>query len=184
MIELSAPVRRVVAIGLLVLALLLAGTLVVAPLVSATVRAIDRLADARFALARLNTLARDGATLPVDLRAREQTVDALLLTAVSEQDAQIALQTAIRAAARATGITLERLTAQPTTADGPVRRLSVDVVATAPERSVLSMIQGVEQARPPMFFARWQATAAEAPDRPMRLEATIVAFWTSDRTPG
>jgi hypothetical protein len=175
MTALSPAVSRLAAVGLLILLFLVTVRLVVVPLVTRAQLASTSLADARFALARLEAIAAvqpeaEAGPAPVDVLAR------LLLTEPTVQAALARLQTETSARITGAGMRVSAMQALPAETRGPVAVLRLAVVAEGPERAVISALAALEKPPPPLFLTRSRITAVAG--SPTRLEIEVSGFWS------
>lgn len=165
---LSPQVRRILAVGLAVLLLLLGGSLI-AKLANATGEALDDLEDARFRSARLTALSQRpptaaGTPIPEDLLFRGPALEA----------AQIDFAGRIAAAAANAQLTLDPAPALPP--DGISPALRMPIAATGPEQSLLSFVNQLEQGRPVIRLSSWRI-APQADPALLRIEGVAIAAW-------
>jgi len=172
MIESFSPfTRRVLAIGLLILALLVAGQLF-ALIASGVGNALDRLQDSRFALARVEAVR----TRPPPPRAAPLP-PGQFIGADSHGTAAAAAAGRIRTAAGQSGVTLEAMAAAPVDPLNP-KLVRLTFAARAAEPALLGFLQTVERDDPPLRLNSWSISRA-APDSPeLILQASAVTAWS------
>jgi hypothetical protein len=146
--QLSPLTRRIVAVGLLVLIVLLAVQLIIAPLFSAIGDQRAELADLRARRVRLEaTKARllpDGSTMAM----------ALAIAAPDRAAAQLRLRALLTGSAGIAGVTLVA-TASSATADRP-RDVAIDLSASGTEAALTTFASLVEHGTPLIRFRHWQ----------------------------
>lgn len=168
----SQPVRRIIAIGMLLFLLLLA-IAAAQGLARSVGEALGGLGDARFRSARLAALAQrppspPGQPVPRDMLFRAPTAEA----------AQAELAGRIVAAAASTQVTLDAPAPLPPDPRKPAL-VSLSLAAAGPEQAVLSFVSQLEQGRPAIRFSRWSLTASG--DNMLRFQATAAAGWEKAR---
>jgi hypothetical protein len=171
-IESFSPLtRRVLAVGLLILALLLA--VQIFSLAAAAVgTALGRLEDSRFALARVEAVR----ARPLPPRAPPLPLGQFL-QADSHDTATAAAAGRIRRAAGGSGVTLDGMTAVPADPANP-RLVRISFAARAAEPALLAFIQAVEREDPPLRLHAWSIARA-APGAPeLVLQASAVVAWS------
>lgn len=176
MTAMSPPVARFVAVGFLIFAVLAAARFVIAPAFARAQLAVTGLADARFALARLESIAAnrpaaDDGPPPTAVQAR------FLLPEPTAQAALARLQTETGQRLTGAGMTLSTMQALPTENRGPITVLRVSVVADGPERALVIALATLEKPPPPMFLTRTRITAGVG--GPARLEVEVTGFWSA-----
>jgi hypothetical protein len=172
MSDLFSPIgRRIIAVGLLILAILIAVVFIVLPLFSAIRIQLGELDEARFQKARLEAVdarpaLRQGATVP----------NMLVMRARNQADAVQSLTRIVRTAAQTHDLTLEMLSpvaSEPTT---PMIA-ALDMTVTASETDVTAFINDLEQGEPPVRLVRWKLVPIEGQKGQVRLEARGAALW-------
>jgi hypothetical protein len=181
--QLSPFTRKIVAVGLLVLAMLLVVQLIIAPLFSAIGDQRAELADLRARRVRLEaTRARllpDGSTMPM----------ALAIGAPDRAAAQLRLRALLTGSAGIAGVTLVA-NAAPATADRP-QEVAIDLSATGSEAALTTFASLVEHGTPLIRFRHWRIGQDETPAPPLgalpgvsapsvptlRLNGLAVAVW-------
>ena len=166
----SPLTRRILAVGLLILALLLA-VQVFSLAATAIGTALGRLEDSRFALARVEAVR----ARPLPPRA-PPLPPGQFLQADSHNTATAAAAGRIRTAAGGSGVTLEGMTAVPADPANP-RLVRISFAARAAEPALLNFIQTVERNDPPLRLHAW--SIARTPGGPeLVLQASAVVAWS------
>lgn len=173
MIDSFSPLtRRILALGLLVLALLVGLRLIVL-VVGGVGDALDRLEDSRFALARVEAI-RAGPLPP----RMPPLAPGQFLQAETHAVAADAAAARIRDAATRHIVTLEGMTAAPQDPANP-KLVQLSFVARAAEPALLGFLQTVEQDGPPLRLQGW-SIGRGSPDSPeLSLQATAVVAWSA-----
>lgn len=153
MAQFSPLTRRIVALGIAVLAMFGLVNLVLAPIYSVTAGSLSGLEDARFQKARLEAIA---ARPP--LPRSDPVPQSLYLAAPDRQQATDALIAAIGASAARYGIQLDSVT--PATPE-PARPATVTatVAARGEQDKMLAWINDLERGAPAIYFATWSLAA-------------------------
>ena len=172
MIENFSPItRRILAVGLLVLALLV-GLRLVALAAAGVGSALERLQDSRFALARVEAVR----ARPLPLQAKPLPPDQFY-GAASHEAAAAAGVTRLRSVAGENGVTLDSLTPVPVDPANP-QLVRLSFAARAAEPSLLAFLQALERDDPPMRLHGWSIARA-APDTPeLALQGSAVMAWS------
>jgi hypothetical protein len=173
MIESFSPLtRRILALGLLVLAVLLGLRLILLG-VAAVGTALERLEDSRFALARVEAVR----ARPVPPRTPPPPAGQFL-QAASHAAAAEAAGARVRAAASASGVTLETIAPLPEDLANP-RLVRLALAARGTEPAMLAFVQAVERDDPPMRLQGW-SIGRPAPDAPgLILQGSAVMAWST-----
>lgn len=172
MIEgLSPPARRAAALGLLVLALLLALELGSA-LIGGAGESLGALQDARMREARLEGIRNTPEAEPAP-----PIPPGSAFAAPSHSEAAQAAAEAIAAAAGREEIALESAAAAPQDASNP-NLLRIELLASGPEEALLRFIAAVEQGSPAVRLRAWRIERGAGEPVPLRLQATALAAWT------
>lgn len=172
MIENFSPLtRRILAIGLLVLALLV--VLQLLGLVAGTVGgALGRLEDSRFALARVEAIRARPLPPPAPPLPPGQALQAASHSAAADLAAA-----RLRTAAGELGVTLDSVTPVPEDPANP-RLVRLSFAARAAEPALLGFIQAVERDDPPLRLHGW-SIAPVAPNAPeLILQGSAVLAWS------
>lgn len=175
MIELSPPVRRFLAVALLLALTMLVG-FALASLGGRVGRATEDLADVRFRRARLEALAVEKPAAaartsgPADVMPR-------LMSGETAGAALAGLQENVRAILTAEGMTVELMQARPFVQQGPLTLVAVDVVAKGSERGVLQILRQLETGAMPLNVQRLRITAGPSAEGEHSLEAQISVYW-------
>jgi hypothetical protein len=173
--QLSPISRKLIALALLFLTLVSLLNLGVLPALSGTDDLLERLRDARFRLARLESvearpLPPPGDPIPSDAWIRSS----------DRQSAEAAFVAVINASAGRTQVALDR--AVPVSAaNSKEPRLTLDIVATGPEPALATFIGDVEQGSPLIRFQHWKLSAPETAGGPARFEAQAITVWNTPR---
>lgn len=185
----SAPVRRVLAVGLLVVFVLVYVFWVVLPSFRWAAKAIDDLADVRFELDRATR------AQPANPRNQAELVESTyrelsgqLVAGPKDTDAAGALQAHVSQSLAAQGMVAEIMAARAPTAQGPLRRLSLDWRGTATETALVRALAALELGRPLMHVERLSVQRRSGTDMPggmandearLVVDMRIVAYWTA-----
>lgn len=178
--QLSLPVRRVLALGLLVALALIFLFWMVLPTFQWAAAAMDDLADVRFALARATRAALTEAT---DLAAQAESVhrelSSQMVAGPRETDAAGAFQAHVSQVLAAQGLIVETTAARVLPGQGPFRKLSLDWRGTGTEAALVAAIAAVESSRLLMRVERIVAQRRQplADDGPLVVDLRIVAYW-------
>ncbi len=171
MIQSFSPLtRRILAIGVLVLALLVAVN-VASGVAASVTAALDDLDDSRYRLARLEAIAKKPA-----LPAAEPIPQNVAFSAPDHEAAAGQVTQALNAAAATSQLTLAGISAAPQDRSNP-GLISVAVAATGPEQPILAFIGEVEKGSPVIRLRSWTIRRA-SPDSPeLAFEGVAVASW-------
>jgi len=169
MIEQMSPItRRIVAVGLVILVVLLAGQFLLLPIGEAIADQHDDLSALRSRRARLVATARrlmpDSSTMP----------PGLAVAATDPASAGKRLQALLSGSAATAGVTLTQGVALPVA--GSSRILGINLVATGTEAGLSSFASLVEHGSPVIRFQHWRMTMSDAPTT-MHFEGFAVAAW-------
>jgi Type II secretion system (T2SS), protein M subtype b len=167
----SPLTRRLVALGLLILALLGVLNLIIMPVATMLTDSLDALHDNRFRLARLDAIDARPPLPPAPVLAPGLTV-----TGIDQGAAAAALIGNIGAAAARAQLALEPPTLLPS-ATGDAKRLALRVAATGPEPMMLQFVNELERGAPLIRFRSWRLSVVEGSPRQLRFEAIAVAAW-------
>jgi len=171
MISAFSPLtRRVLAVGLLVLALLLLLQLVVVPLFTIIGAQRDELATLRGRVAHLKAVDRQ-AVPPLSTIPPHSTIRAAGAAAAQQR-----LRLAIGQAATAASVEIHGLMFRPSAADAP-QLMRVEVNISGSEEGLLRFAQMIEQGDPLIRFERWTLQAPATPGQPIILSGRIAAVW-------
>ena len=165
----SPLTRRILALGLLVLLLLLGLRLVLAA-VETVGASISELEDSRFRLARLEAIAARPAAPPAPA-----LPSGLTFTAASAEEAGTAMVGALHAAA--SQIQLGAVAPLPTDPKNP-QLVSLSVSAAAPEASLLAFIRDLEAASPSIRLRTWSIAPSAPGAADLQLQGVSVAAWS------
>lgn len=165
----SPPARRIIALGLLALLLLIGASLVLKA--AGSVRdALAELDDRRFRVARLNALAQR--TAP---SAGQPVPQGMSFQASSRDAAQAEFAGSLAAAADAAGVTIEGVAALPADPLNPPL-IKISFAASGPEPALLGFINEIEQRRPAIRLPTWRMSLNEDAGG-LRLNAVALAVW-------
>jgi general secretion pathway protein M len=170
---LSAPTRRLLALGLLLAALLLAEMLLLAPWRDWRQGLAGRIEVAELLLARTRAATRAAEAELADAggAAVEPVADALL-QAGEETLAAAQLQTLLRTAAAAEGIRLASLQVEPASAEAGARRIGLRVSFTARFAPMLRLMHRLESGLPVLRVNGFEIQATDSSEDP-ELSATL-----------
>ena len=170
MIEQVSPLtRRIVAVGLLILVLLVGLQGILLPLAS-------RISDQREELAIL----RDRAAHLKDINDRPLPPMSALpahaaIKAIAAGPALERLRAAISQAATASGVTLNGVA--PPSSAGPAQHLDLEVSATGSEEALTQFVGLLEHGDPLMRWESWRIQPGSATDQPLTLSGRVAAAW-------
>jgi hypothetical protein len=183
---LSPRLRKLTAVSLLVVALAAIWGGLVRPLLQWTDDCVERLAEARFSLARMRNVAQADKALSASTVARsESEVMPWLLSGSNESDAAARLQAAVDGMLRSQSMTVEATQGVPPAALGSVTRLGIDVRMTGDEVSAIRSIASLERARPLLKIERITVRTLETgvpnPQQPVTsrvaVEMRVAGYW-------
>jgi hypothetical protein len=164
--ELAPPVRKALAVGLLLALLLAAEALVLAPWRDWRAGLDQRIASAGLLLARTRAaVALPAGTAPA-------APDGLLLAAGDDALAAAELQTLLGAAAAGAGVTLASIQVEPATALPGARRIALRATLAAPFAPLLQLMHRLEAGRPLVRLEALEIQATGAGEDP-DLSATL-----------
>lgn len=173
-----AIAQRLLAVIVMVLLLICGWTLVLQPLYTLPVTAIERLNDTRFELARLRALTSENEEFTADDLGRlEQSVAPLIFPSPDDNAAFVA---AVDSLIRSADVQLLELrTADPTKASN-LTCFTIDVRMNASEEALIGLLLAVERHRPLLFSERTvvaaTASMADNSPAPVSVELRISAF--------
>lgn len=172
MIEgLSPFIRKVLALGLLIAALLL-GINLLTGVIGTTGASVGALEDARFRLARLDAL--KAAPPPPKVAPLPRSS---YFRAADAEAASGLLVAAIHAAAQSAEMPLEGVAPLPSDAANRLL-LRASVSGAGPEAAVLGFVAALERQEPAVRLANWTVSQAEEQAGTVRIEAVAVAAWS------
>jgi hypothetical protein len=167
--DFSPLTRRLLAIGLLILALLLAVRLATA-VAGGVGGALESLDDSRFALARLEALRRRS-----EPPRAPPLQPGLAIAAASHEAAGEAA--AGRIAGAASGkVLIDSISLLSQDAANP-RLVRISIAARGREPELLAFIQALEQPDPPIRLHEWSIAAPSPGAAELTLQATALAAW-------
>lgn len=170
MIEQMSPLtRRIVAVGLLILLLLVALQAVVVPLAGALGNQRAELTELSARHARLAATAKrllpDTSTVP----------PGLAITAPDPARAGGRLEALLAGGASIAGVKLDQTPAHSLA--GQQRLIGSEIVVTGPEAGVTNFVSLVEHGSPTLRFRHWQLVAGDSAQAPVRFTGLVVAAW-------
>jgi len=172
MIEQMSPLtRRIVAVGLLVLAILLIVQYVIAPLAGGISGQRDELAALRIREARLR------ATIRRPLPKASSLGPAQVVEARNETQATQRLQALLAGDAAVAGATLQL--GPPCTPPASPGSLCAQIAVSGKEASVSHFLSQVEHGNPVIRFRVWQLTSGQGDDSQLCLTGRALAAWRS-----
>lgn len=184
MTTLSPFVRKTVALGLLILAMLFVALFAVKPVFGWASQHIEAMRDARFELLRAERRARATAGTSDSLADElERTTSVRLLPGQTQSEGAAALQALIEEKSRLASITLESLQATQATQGVPLVQVGYEVRATGTERALVNAIQSLEAGTPTIRIERIAIRALEAaPEQTenirVAVDLTLIGFWS------
>lgn len=175
----SPPIRRGIALGLLLLSLLVLATFVIGPLVSLSTGALERLKDAQFEHQRLTLLAAAPPDNRADLMHRRQQLTEMVMVAPDASQATAILQSRLVDIFQKHRLTIASTRTAPQADAAALSLVAVNIDATGPERAWLDTLEAIEAARPLLLVRRLEITApqTDAPDRQLRGQITVAGVW-------
>jgi len=172
MIEQMSPLtRKIVAVGLLVLAVLLVLQYVIAPLIGGIAGQRDELAGLRIREARLR------ATIHRSLPKASSVGATQVVAVLNEAQATQRLQALLAGDAAVAGATLQL--GPPCTPPAPPGSLCVQIAVSGGEASVDHFLSRVEHGVPVIRFRVWQLTSGQGGDSQLHLTGRALAAWRS-----
>ncbi|AKJ29729.1 type II secretion system protein GspM [Caldimonas brevitalea] len=148
-------IRRLAAVGLLLLLMLSLWNLALAPLHRATAEKVDQLHDRRFELERLTALARRGAaTTPEALQAERDELLTQLYSGTTDADVESRFIAGINALLQTSEVRLVHLKAGSVGRTGPLLRLSVDMQLAGTEAQLVGLLSALHHHRPRLIVDR------------------------------
>jgi len=164
--------RRIIAVGLLVLAVLLAINLIIVPLGQANADQLDALAAARMQLKHVEAIA---STEPP---AKGDPVPSSALIIAPNRDAGMAtMVSALSASGAKFKLAPPALTMGPISGPFDDPHLIVDVAVAGSETDIVAFIADVELTVPAIRFQSWSIFASDGPGGQSKLQARAVAIW-------
>jgi hypothetical protein len=174
--DFSPFTRKLLAIGMLILALFGLSGLVVTPVYSLVSTSLSELADARFRLARVEALRTEPAMPPGDT-----VPPGLIVKAPDAAAAAAQVQAMLGATVARTQVQLVgsgTLPAGPTDTGQVLQTITVK----GNHDAVLAFVNDIERTEPMLRFRTWSLTAepSAAPGQPamLNLDAVLVAAWS------
>lgn len=168
--QFSPLTRKILALGLLVLALLLVWTLMLSPVAAQMENSLTELEDARFQRERLEKL---------QVRPQPEKAEALPANIVfisdSREEAAVGLSNYISSLAAQNDLQVANITAHP---GGKTDKLLIsDFALIGEEGSVARFINQAERGAPIIRFRSWQIEAGNANDPSLQFSGQAVAAW-------
>jgi general secretion pathway protein M len=173
---------QLLALGIGLAALLLLWVALLAPLFGWYQERADELAQQRVLAVRMQALAREIPTLRAAVAAQDpgQGGPALLLQGDSDAIAGANLQSALQDLATRSGTSLDSAALAPVQAQGPLRKLGLQVSLTASWPALISFLASIETASPRMIVGGLSLSNAGPPDAggapPVQASFTVSAF--------
>jgi len=171
MIDQFSPLsRRLIAVGLLILALLLLVFFIVVPLYSTVGSAVSDMRDAQFRLERLEAIR----ARPLPARTEPIPAEQFIKAANAEAATEL-LIAQVNTAVTASQVTMDA----PVYADTPPgpQMLAVALRGSGPADAVFALFNQIERGVPAVRFKAWQISAADATGKTLRFEAVALAAW-------
>ena len=166
----SPLTRRILALGLLILLLLLALRLVLGA-VETVGASVSELEDSRFRLARLEAVAARPAAAPAPA-----LPSGLTFTAANAEEAAAAMLAALNGAA--SQVQLGAVAPLPPDPQNP-QLVSLSVSAVAPEANLLAFIRDLEGASPPIRLHMWSIAPSAPGAADLQLQGVAVGAWSA-----
>lgn len=167
---LSPATRRILAIGLLILALLLALQWLLLPLAGTIQAQREELVGLRSRAAHLAAV-RDQPLPRMSSLPAHSTIRAAAAGPALDQ-----LKVAVNQAASAAGVTLRGMIAH-SAADRSGALLALDIDATGSEEAITRFVGLLEDGDPLVRFESWRLQAGATPDQPLALSGRLAAAW-------
>lgn len=172
--DISPFAQRILAVGIFVLALLLGFQLIVSPLAERMQLSREALANSRYRLHKLQSLASQPEAImgqPVE--------PGLLIAASNVKMAQAQLLGQVSRIASAAGVTVQKVEAPDRPALPSLVTAQVELLAN--EGSVIAFVDQLEAARPMMRLRDWRIEVADDNTSTLKLNATLLASWEQRR---
>lgn len=169
--DFSPLTRKVLAIGLLILALLLVWTVILSPLFSALGSSLTELDNARFQRLRLEQIE----TRPTPEKAATLAPD-IVINAQSKTEASD--QFTVHFSSLANGNGLQTVSVVQTNNDQTGKLVGVEFALSGPEENIVKFINIAEKSAPNIRFRNWQITAIDANDPNLQFSGQALAGWT------
>lgn len=178
-LDFTPRIRRVIAIGLLLLALLVTTAFVLVPLYQHALASVEQLKDTEFERQRLRALATAPAGDLTLLRQRRQRLADAVLVAPDPSQAITQLQAQLTSLFDGNGLTVSATRAAPQTSVEALSLVALSLDVMGSERAWLDTLEALEKARPYLLVRRLDITApqTEAPDRQLRGQMIIASVW-------
>jgi Type II secretion system (T2SS), protein M subtype b len=175
MIEDMSPLaQRILAVGILVLALLLGFQLVASPLIERMQLSREALADSRYRLHKLESLASQPEAM-----AGQPVEPGLLIAAPNVKIAQAQLLGQISRIASSTGASVQKVEVLEKQALPSLVATKIELSGN--EVSIISFVGQLEGARPMMRLRDWRLQADDDNSGQLKLSAKVFASWDQRR---
>lgn len=169
--QFSPLTRKILALGLLVLALLLVWRLILSPVAAQMEGSLTELEDARFQRVRLENLQN---------RPKPDKAEALpagiVFSAKSREEAAAGLNGYIGGLAAKHGLQIANITPRPGAETDKL--LAFDLALIGEEVSVTRFINQAERGSPMIRFRSWQIEAGSDSDPNLQFSGQVIAAWT------
>ncbi|WP_229954387.1 hypothetical protein [Parasphingorhabdus litoris] len=170
MSQFSPLTRKILALGLLILGLLLVWRLIVSPLAAQMESSLTELDDARFQRLRLENLQarpqpEEAEALPADI----------VFSAESREEAVSGLSSHISGLAAQNDLQVANITSRPGAETDKL--LAFDFALIGEEVSVTRFINQAERGSPMIRFRSWQIEAGNDSDPNLQFSGQVVAAW-------
>lgn len=174
MMEVLSPwSRRIIAAGLLLLAVSSIANLIIAPLVEWTQMSLDDLESARQREQRIAMAANAEPPTSGDPIPPELIIIAPNQAAAFDQAAATVSAMAVK-----NQVVVEGISPTPS---GIGKKVAFDIKASGSEISLVRMLSELEASFPTLRFESWTILAPDAPDAPAKLLARGITVWSPPR---
>lgn len=168
--QFSPLTRKILALGLLILALMLVWRLILSPVAMQMESSLTELDDARFQRVRLENLQarpkpEEAEALPADI----------VFSANSREEAALGLSGYISGLAAQNGLQVANITPRPGAETDKL--LAFDLALIGEELSVVRFINQAERGSPMIRFRSWQIEAGNDSDHNLQFSGQVVAAW-------
>jgi hypothetical protein len=178
---LSAPVRRFVALGLVVSVAAAAWTWLYQPVLRWSASKVERLADARFELERLRATSQSlSGVSPEAVQADEGRLKAFLMPGETEAEAMLALQSTVSRLLGGPGLAVEAMRVEGIQDLAGLKALSLSWRGNGEEQALAQALAQLETATPILRVDRIALRAAGG-DKGVTLvfaEIRVSGYWT------
>ena len=168
--QFSPLIRKILALSLLILALLLVWTIVLLPVATQMESSLTELDDARFQRVRLEKLQ----ARPAPEKAEALSAD-IVFGSKSREEATSGLGAYISGLAAQNGLQVANITARP--GEETDKLLAFDLALIGEEVSVARFINQAERSAPMIRFRSWQIEAGNADDPNVQFSGQVVGAW-------